>query len=250
MKAIGTLRELFRYPVKSLAGERLETADVEEQGLAGDRVCAFYDDSREGWSRFFTARNLPEMQAYRASLDGEGQVRVTNPEGQVYGWDEKLLAELQKRTPVKLSLSACPAPHPEVPGLLSVDEASLLIVTDAALSRLESGWGRRLDPRRFRPNLILALTGDAPEEESWIGKRLEIGGALLRVDGPCTRCPVIAIDPDTLSKDPSLTRKLHEDLDMQFGLYASVVRPGPVQTGDKVRLLDGPDLTDSPESSY
>lgn len=61
MKLIGEISEINRYPVKSFAGEGLETCKMDTYGLYGDRFCAFYDETMEGWQSFFTARDIPNM---------------------------------------------------------------------------------------------------------------------------------------------------------------------------------------------
>lgn len=234
---VGVIGQINRYPVKSFAGERLAACQMEEYGLHGDRFCAFYDKSKNGWASYFTARDIPEMLAYKARLTDE-KIEVTAPDGRRFGWDADLLAEIQPYTTRTMSMSAYRAPHLEEPGLMSVDLASALLVTDASLRKLEAVWGQQLDTRRFRPSLIVTVEDDAVSEAEWIGKRLGIGGTVeLQVDKYCQRCSMITIDPDTLAKDPSLLRKVNEELQLNFGVYASVRRTGQVQVGDKVALL-------------
>ncbi|WP_310550314.1 MOSC domain-containing protein [Paenibacillus glufosinatiresistens] len=232
---LGTVREIRRYPVKSFGGEALEACMVEETGLEGDRICAFYDESREGWQRFITARALPDMLAYEARY-ADGEVWIQTPDGRVLEWGPRLLEEIQRKSRATVTLSEPFAPHPEQEGLLSVDGASLLLLTDAGLRRLEERWGQRLDPRRFRPNLILNVDDEAPDDGQWVGKRVSAGDAELRIDSLCERCSLITIDPDTRTRDASLLRTVKEELDLCFGLYASVVKPGMIRVGDEVRF--------------
>ncbi|TVY11791.1 MOSC domain-containing protein [Paenibacillus cremeus] len=238
MKAVvGEIREINRYPVKSMAGERLQACTVESYGLYGDRFCAFYVPAKTGWKSFITARTLPELLSYKAQLIG-GQVRVLTPDGKDLGWDDDLLRELQRLTPKRISMKSYGAPHPEAPELMSVDSASILIVTDRTLQQLEALWGKRLDPRRFRANLVVALDQDAMSEGDWIGKRLAVGSAELQVDTYCERCVMITVDPDTLERDASLLRIVNEKMDLTFGVYASVKKTGDIQAGDQVILVD------------
>ena len=138
-------------------------------------------------------------------------------------------------------------PHPEDPQLLSVDGASLLLVTDASLRKLEAAWGKDVDQRRFRGNFIVVLNEGAPLEGEWIGRRLTIGGAELQVDSYCERCVMITMDPETLEKDPSLLKKVNRDFNLHFGVYASVVSPGRIGIGDSVSL-HARDLTANDEN--
>jgi uncharacterized protein YcbX len=133
-------------------------------------------------------------------------------------------------------MSSYRASNPENPDLMSVDSASVLIVTDASLRKLEAKWGKRLDKRRFRANLIISLYEHTFDEGDWIGKRLSAGNTELQVESYCERCTMITIDPDTLERDTSLLKKVNEELNLMFGVYASVKKTGQIQVGDKVYL--------------
>ncbi|MFC4778755.1 MOSC domain-containing protein [Paenibacillus sp. GCM10023252] len=233
--SIGQVMELNRYPVKSFRGERLDSCEVESYGLHGDRFCAFYDETKQGWSSYVTASEIPGLLAYEARLVDE-EIRITSPEGLAYEWNEELLADMQRHSKKKLSMTSCRAPNMENPDLMSVDVASVLIVTDASLRKLEAIWGKNLDRDRFRANLVIAVDDDALDESSWIGRRLHIGGAELQVDSWCQRCAMITIDPNTMERDPSLLRKVNEQMNLNFGLYASVKRTGRIAAGDLVYL--------------
>jgi hypothetical protein len=237
----GEIRQLFRYSVKSFAGESLDTVKIETYGLFGDRSHAFIDETKEDWDRYVTARTIPAMLGYRAELAGEEAaadefppVRVTAPDGRTMRWDGQLLAELQAHSSAALSMERH-SPHSA--DLLAVDTGSILIVTDTSLHTLESLWGKRLDSRRFRPNLIVSVAEGSHGEHGWIGKRLRIGGAELQVDGYCERCEMITIAPDTQERDASLLRTVNAEMGLNFGVYASVCRTGRIRVGDKVYVV-------------
>ncbi|WP_248930365.1 MOSC domain-containing protein [Paenibacillus hamazuiensis] len=237
IQLLGEITHIARYPVKSFAGESLAGGKLERYGLYGDRSHSFIDETKEGWDSYFTARDIPDMLRYRAELAGEDsenefpEVRVTAPDGRTFSWNEELLREIQTYSGRKMSMKR----HtPDSTDLLAVDEGSLLIVTDVSLRRLEAFWGKPLDPRRFRANIVVAADDESCHESRWIGKRLSIGEAELHIDVPCERCSMIAIDPDTLERDTSLLKKVHEVMDLQFGVYASVRKPGLIHVGDKV----------------
>ncbi|TDF96275.1 MOSC domain-containing protein [Paenibacillus piri] len=234
---VGKIHEINRYPVKSFAGESLDMCDIETYGLYGDRFCAFYEGAGERWESYVTARAVPRMLAYRAKLI-EGGVTVTSPDGRTFRWNEELLAEIQSISRRNLSMTSCPDRNFENGGLMAVDLANILIVTDVSLRKLESVWDKRLDPRRFRANLIVVLDEDALHENDWIGKRLSIGGAELQVDRYCKRCSMITLDPDTLERDATLLKQVHERLDLNFGVYASVIKTGQVRVGDNVYVAN------------
>jgi uncharacterized protein len=234
---VGQISEINRYPVKSFAGESLETCTINTYGLYGDRFCAFYDETKEGWDSFITARDIPNMLAYKAKLVDKG-LSVTSPNGQTFSWNEELLDDIQRYSKRKISMTSYKAPNPEDPDLMSVDLASLLIITDSSLRKLEAIWGKNLDKRRFRANLIVSINENTFNENDWIGKQLSVGDTELQVESYCERCSIITINPNTLERDISLLKKVNEQMNLIFGVYASVKKPGQIQVGQKVYLSD------------
>ncbi|QUL52743.1 MOSC domain-containing protein [Paenibacillus tritici] len=236
---VGAIRAINRYPVKSLAGEELEACRIESYGVQGDRYCSFYDMTKQDWSQYITARKIPKLMSYKAEYTGE-DIRVTAADGRVFGWDTELLEEIQSLTSTEITMSAFKAPHPEAkhPELLSVDGASILLVTDKSLKKLEALWGKPVDQRRFRGNFVVEVREDSLGEEEWLGRRLSIGSAELQVDSYCERCVMITTNPDTLERDSSLLKQVHKELNLKFGLYASVIRTGEVRLGDPVVVLE------------
>lgn len=236
---VGAISEINRYPIKSFAGERLDDCEIAPYGVEGDRYASFRDENKEGWWQYVTARNIPAMMSYQARyIDGE--IEVVAPDGRRFGWDEQLLAEIQNltKTPITMSELGQAHPQPEHAELLSVDGGSVLLVTDATMRKLEATWGKEVDQRRFRGNFVVAVNDDAPLEEAWIGKKLTIGDAELQAHSFCERCVMITMDPDTLTKDPSLLKKVVKEFNQNFGIYASVIKTGKIRVGDKVRLSD------------
>lgn len=243
MKAIGEISEIFRYPVKSFAGESLKTIHIESYGIYGDRFYAFVDETKSGWDSYFTAREIPAMLGYQAKLmedlsnEGVPVVTITSQDGRSFNWDYHLLEEIQKHSKRKMSMIQNTMGY-DAENLMAVDTASILIITDATLWSLEEIWGKKLDKRRFRANLVISLDDHSFTEKEWIGKRLAIGSAELQIDLFCERYSMITIDPETLERDPSLLRKVNEEMNLNFGVYASVIKTGPVHVGDKVNILD------------
>lgn len=239
-KPIGKLIQINRYPVKSFAGETMNSVRLESYGLHGDRSHAFVDATKVGWSRYMTARQIPEMLSYKAELDSHRsdpelpQVKIISPDGRTFPWNEQLLADIQKLTDKKISMERHSL---KSEGQLAVDDGSILIITDQSLLKMEKLWGKHLDSRRFRANFILALYDDVDLNE-WdlIGKRLIINQAELSVQSLCERCSMITIDPDTLERDPTLLKKIHDKMNMTFGMYADVLQVGTVHVGDQVFL--------------
>ncbi|WP_246096228.1 MOSC domain-containing protein [Paenibacillus sinopodophylli] len=241
MTRIGEISAINRYPVKSFAGESLESCEIDIYGLAGDRCYAFYDETKEGWDSFFTAREIPAMLSYQAALNDvqsasmvHPEIRVTSPEGKTFSWDAALLEEVQKHSKKKMLIRSYKTNTPE---LKAVDEGSILIITSTSLRSLEQIWGKELDERRFRANVVVKVDDSALDEKEWIGRRIAIGSAELQVDKYCDRCSMVTLDPDSLERDASLLRKINEEMNLNFGVYASVIKTGAIQNGDQVSLL-------------
>ncbi|MGF7036127.1 uncharacterized protein YcbX [Paenibacillus mucilaginosus] len=234
---VGEISEITRYPVKSFQGESLKACKVDTYGIHGDRFCAFYDETKEGWDSYITARDIPSMLAYKAQLIDK-EVSVSSPDGEKFSWNEELLKEIQKYSNKKISMTNYRAPNPEDPNLMAVDLASVHVITDSSLRKLESMYGMPLDKRRFRANIIVSIYENTFNESNWIGKCLLVGDAELQVTTFCERCSVITIDPDSVGRDTTLLKKVNEQLDLKFGVYASVKKTGEIQVGQKVYLSD------------
>lgn len=238
---IGEISGISRYPIKSFAGEELDACKIDRYGLMGDRCYAFYDETKEGWDSFFTAREIPAMLAYKAKLVDERTsaehplVEITSPEGQTFSWNEELLAEMQKYSKKKMRMRSYQAQSPD---LKAVDEGSILIITDRSLQKLEAIWGKQLDARRFRANILITVEEGAFGEKEWIGRRITVGGAELQVDKYCDRCSMVTLDPDSLARDASLLKKINTEMNLNFGVYASVKKIGDIEVGEKVFLMD------------
>lgn len=239
---VGSVKELRRYPVKSFAGEQLlEESRIEKYGMYGDRWHAFVDETKTGWNSYVTARGIPAMLGYRAEViespdeSEPPHVRVTAPDGTLYRWNEELLEDVQKLTPTKLSMRNY---FEQGADLMGVDDSPILLVTDRSLRKLETLWGKSLEPLRFRANLLISLNDDATSETEWVGKELQIGTATIRIDKGCERCSMITLDPGTRERDPSLLKVVHQQFQSTFGMYASVATPGKIAIGDEIWLRD------------
>jgi uncharacterized protein YcbX len=120
------------------------------------------------------------------------------------------------------------------------DLAPLLLVTDTTLRSLQRVAPQsRVDVRRFRPNFVVEMQGDAGEpfpEIAWAGKRLRIGGATIAATIACPRCVMITHAFADLPKDPGLMRAVVRDANQQVGVYANVAATGAVRVGDVVEI--------------
>ncbi|MEV0678854.1 MOSC N-terminal beta barrel domain-containing protein [Actinosynnema sp. NPDC050436] len=218
---VGRVAALHRYPVKSMAGEALEHADVAWHGLAEDRRWGFL---REGQARsgfpWLTLRQRPELVLYRPRPTGRSVV-VRTPSGAEFDvTDPALAAELGGR-PMKLDRGA-------------FDSAPVSLLTAQSAAAVGAA-----DERRFRPNVLVDTgAGSGFAEDEWVGATVAVGEAVLRIDREDRRCGVVSVDPDTAHRDPAVLRAIATRNDMTLGVYATVVLPGRITVGDPVALLD------------
>lgn len=236
-RIIGHVSALNRFPVKSMAGEVLTVAEVDWQGIEGDRQYAFY--SRDDGTRFpwLTARDVPAMLLHRAGFVDPGApktsaVMVETPDGaHVSLHDPQLLAHLETaaRAPIALMQVAR--------GIY--DSMPISIQTSAGHARLEAAHGSTLDVRRFRTNVTIESDLDPGALQ---GVRLAFGGeedgAVVQCADPIPRCMMITLDPDTAAKDPAILRTVAQQFGNAYGIYAGPARPGLIKLGDPVRLID------------
>lgn len=219
--------EIWRYPVKSMAGERLESCVVTAAGLEGDRRWAFVDGSPNRAGKLFTIRQDERLMTYGARLAG-AHVEVVTPGGEVRDLDAQMVAQLAAETSRPLSLR-------EVAGA-NFDDSPVLVVNLATVAAFGVHAGMHVDHRRFRANLY--VDGLSPEEEiAWVGRHVQVGDAELEVVSRCERCVVITRDPETTLTTPELLRLLTETRETCMGVYCRVARPGRVAAGDAVRVV-------------
>jgi hypothetical protein len=243
---------LWRYPVKSLQGEAITVASVEEDGILGDRRWGILDE-RTG--RILTARRRPELLGASASYDDATPV-ITLPDGRVLvGSGEQTDRRLSEwlQSPVSLVSSTGRAGRAEyfadatddrseaiewtMPEGRYVDAAPILVVTTSSL-RTGAGlypdgvW----DPRRFRPNVLLDLDDDGWVEDGWVDRPLRVGSVALLPVQPCIRCTMVTRAQPGLESDRDVFRTLARHHGDTFGVWCEVSVPGAVAVGHKVSL--------------
>ena len=205
--------ELWRFPVKSMAGERLDRSDLGERGIPGDRlvwVC--------GPEGVRTARRQHRLLGLRGSLGPDGQPLIDG-----HPW----------QSPQALSLVRLAAGDDA--WLERADEEDrfdilpLLVATDGAIA----AFGR--DGRRLRPNIVI---GDVPglQEFDWPGSVLDIGDARIHLHSRRGRCPMTTVDPETLEVDPEVLKDIGRRFNGRLALNANVLSPGAIRIGDPVSL--------------
>jgi uncharacterized protein YcbX len=208
--------EIWRYPVKSMGGEQLEVTMLTPDGVPGDRVVHARDDRQ-----VLTARSHPALLGFRASLGPDGEPFV---DGERWS-SETIAARVRQAVGEKARLTRFDGPE-------RFDVLPLLVATDGAITALG------MDRRRFRPNILVGgATADA--EQSWPGKRLRIGKAIVAVASLRQRCVMTTYDPDTQVQDVSVLRRIVRERGGRLALDCSVLEPGRVALGDLVEVLEG-----------
>jgi uncharacterized protein YcbX len=235
----GRVATLRRWPVKSMAGERVGALAVDGFGVAGDRAVGAFEVF-QGTRRRVSAVPVPRLLAWSAAypddpgpIDRDAPPRpiITAPDGTPRDWEDPELAEaLAADVGRALSLAWDPCGQPDI-------EATVHVTVEASLRDLGATLGAPVDLRRFRSSIHLELDAEPWAELDWIGRRLRVGDAILEVVEGCERCAMPTRDPDTQAKWPQLLRLLAAERATLFGLLLRTVEPAIVREGDSAELL-------------
>jgi class 3 adenylate cyclase/uncharacterized protein YcbX len=278
---IGTLdsvESIWRYPVKSMAGEKLQSVFVSDKGLVGDRVYAFVNEesNRTAVVRKW-AENLLNYHPHFASEPTPNApappLHIVMPSGDTLSsgdsdLEDKISAVFERK--LKLMTTANPGLLIEVPmgtlgGALSevtefplgggapegafFDYGCMHLIASSTLNHLQKKYPQgRFDVRRFRPNLVIQTDAAPFSENSWVGRTIAIGSELeLRISIPCPRCISVTLAQDDLPRDPSILRAIAEQNMCDLGdfgtlpcagVYAEVVKAGHIHCGDTLRFVE------------
>jgi len=209
--------EIWRYPVKSLKGERLEETEITKLGIPGDREIAVI---RTLNGRFLTSRSRPRLLGLQGSINANGVPTVNG-----HPWNSaEALQLVREAAGESVTLEQIPAPQ-------AFDVLPLLIATDGAAHYLN------IDHRRLRPNILLADVPDL-EERKWPGLFIAIGSVRIYAEKLRDRCVITTFDPDTQVQDPSVLQRIIRELDGSTALDSSVITPGKIRVGDRVSIVD------------
>ena len=258
---------LWRYPVKSMQGEELNASEVTAAGLVGDRGFAVVDQATGKVAGAKNPRKWPGFFQFRASYvtppaagDPLPAVRVMLPDGTCVTSDEAGIARLLSAAlgrDVAFAAAAGRAAAAaaaegydvdsdevldfEMPAGTFFDCAPVHIVTTATLERLRALYpAGRFEPRRFRPNIIVATRPDAAgfAENAWVGRTVAVGGSVrLRVVKTTGRCVMTTLPQYDLPRDPGILRTAVRHNNAMVGVYAEVLAGGTIRRGDTVTVL-------------
>jgi uncharacterized protein YcbX len=231
---IGRVTQVNRYPVKSMRGEVLDTADIRWTGFDGDRQFAFHKIEEKSRFPWFTARIYAEMVLFTARYQDPASLKtssvtVTLPEG---GTCDVKSSDLTARFSAAAKTDV---------GLIQIgrgtfDSMPISVVGQGTIDAVSTAHGRLVETARFRPNIVI----DTGREGDWMDKCLIFGdaetGPRLRVNKPIDRCAFITVDPATAIRDPKLLRTVVENFDNHVGAYCVPERLGLLNVGAKVWL--------------
>jgi uncharacterized protein len=236
---IGHVEAIFRYPVKSMAAERIEVANLGWHGLDGDRRLAFRRiDDRSGFP-WLTASKLPDLLLFAPhrredNVQGDLPTHIRTPNGEempVFG--EDLATEIGRRYGAPVQMMQLK--H----GIF--DEASISVIALDTVHEIGRLAGRTLDVRRFRPNVVVRLLRSVPfQEDEWVGGVLLFGegddAPAITVTMRDERCSMVNLDPDTASPAPEVMKAVVRANQNNAGIYGAVTRIGRLAVGQAILL--------------
>ncbi|HET9837664.1 MAG TPA: MOSC N-terminal beta barrel domain-containing protein [Candidatus Angelobacter sp.] len=209
--------EIWRYPVKSLKGERVSETEVTLVGIPSDRQIVVVRGIN---GRFLTSRVKPRLLGLQGSMGADGAPAING-----HRWDSpEALRLVHEAAGEPVTLERVPAPE-------AFDVLPLLVATDGAARYLN------IDHRRLRPNILLA---DVPEleERRWPGRVLAIGDVRIHLEKLRDRCVMTTYHPDTQEQDPSVLHRIVHELNGSTALDSSVITPGIIRAGDEAVIIE------------
>jgi uncharacterized protein YcbX len=241
---IGHVEAIFRYPVKSMAGEPLEAANLGWHGLEGDRRLGFRRigiDDRSGFP-WLTASRIPDLLRFAPLRREDGAqadlpTHIRTPDGQeLPAFGDDLAAEIERR---------CGAPVQMMQMKHGIfDEASISVIASDTVHEISRLAGQSPDVRRFRPNVLVRALRSLPfQEDEWVGSVLQFGeGAdapAITVTMRDERCSMLNLDPESATPAPEMMKAVVRVHQNTAGIYGTVTRTGQLAVGQAIFLRRG-----------
>jgi len=233
---VGHVEALCRYPVKSMSGESLQTADVGWHGIDGDRRLAFRRTEDRGGFPWLSASRLPELILFsprRGNAASSGPpTHVRTPEGlELATFGAELAGDVARRhgSPVEMMYLNR--------GIF--DEAAISVITAATVDEIGRLAAEHPDARRFRPNIVIASTVSVPfGEDAWVGGVLSFGTtdayAAIGITNRDERCSIVNFDPDSARPNANVLKAIVRERTNKVGVYGTVTRRGRIAVGQSV----------------
>ena len=236
---IGCVDAIFRYPVKSMGGERLEVANLGWHGLDGDRRLAFRRIDNRSGNPWLTASKLPELLLFAPhcrddSAQQDLATHVRTPDGQdLPVFADELAAEVSRRHGAPVQMMRLD--H----GIF--DEASVSVIALDTVHEIGRIAAVGPDVRRFRPNILVRPLHAAPfQEDAWVGGVLTFGegddAPAITVTMRDGRCSMVNLDPDSACSSPQVLKAVVRSNNNNAGIYGAVARTGRLEVGQAVYL--------------
>lgn len=235
---IGQVEALYRYPVKSMRGEQVESINLGWNGLDGDRRFSFRRMNDRSPFPWLTAGKLPELLLFtpqrEVGAQGDAPTHVVTPDGQALPiFSDELAAEVGRRfgSPVEMTQFKN--------GIF--DDATLSVIASATVNEIGRLSETATDVRRFRPNVLVRLTRPVPfQEDEWVGGTLTFGegdtAPTIAVTMRDLRCAMVNFDPDTAAAAPEVMKTVARANQANAGIYATVTRTGRLEVGQSIFL--------------
>jgi uncharacterized protein len=204
---LGTLRALYRYPVKSLPPQVLDAVRVDADGVAGDRGRALIAGAGARAGKTARGKEHPRFHL------------MPSPESAIASAPEERLS-LEEREERYF------------------DDAPVSLIIDRWLDGLSAHVGYPVEHQRFRPNFFIEAEGEAPSEDALTGRELQLGEVVLRVRYPIERCVVTTYDLHGGEPDPRILKYVAQERSAWMGIYCDVPRAGIVRIGDSLSLIE------------
>jgi uncharacterized protein YcbX len=239
LREIGYVDAIFRYPMKSGGGERLEVANLGWHGINGDRRLAFRRIGDRSGFPWLTASKLPDLllfspQRHENGAQGDLPTHIREPEGEempVFG--EDLAAEVERRYGAPVQMMQLK--H----GIF--DEASISVIALDTVREIARLAGLNPDVRRFRPNVVVRLLRPVPfQEDEWVGGVLSFGegddAPAITITMRDVRCSMVNLDPDSARPAPEVLKAVVHAHQNTAGIYGAVTRIGRLAVGQSIVL--------------
>jgi uncharacterized protein YcbX len=237
LREIGFVEALFRYPVKSMCGESLESAAVGWHGIDGDRRFAFRQIENRTDFPWLSASRLPDLLRFTPlrrndQVGGDLPTHVSTPDGDVFPiLSDELASDVSGRLGAPVQMMSLRS------GVF--DEASISVISIDTVREIGDLAGLETDVRRFRPNIVVRTHRATPFlEDEWVGSVLLFGqtddAASIMITMPDLRCSMINLDPDSTVSAPQVMKSVARANKNNAGVYGLVSGIGRLAVGQAV----------------